>query len=304
MSAISLTPFAQVAVVQPNIPEEAKLHVEDPTRHVAVLAAMTRDELRAHAPQLVVWPEAALDHFLWRYPNWIDSLGAATAGRPTPILTGVLDSNSPVAHVFRYYNAAVMTDDYGRVGMQLPYRKQFLVPIVERVPFVNPEWFRGMSYFGAFSRGQRESPLMAPFGKVGVLICYESIFSQLTRSYARQGAVLLANITNDAWFQRSTAAEQHFAHLALRAIETRLPVVRAANTGISGYIDPLGRVRARTSIFVPYTGTYTVESAHVTTLYTRVGDWVGALCAVATVAMLLAAWHKRRYFTRLSPKSK
>jgi apolipoprotein N-acyltransferase len=293
MASITLTPLATVGIVQPNIPEQAKLTVEDPTEHVAILARMTREELSHSAPQLVLWPEAALDQFLWRYPNWRDSLQAVVRGHPTPILTGVLDSDSPMIQPFRYYNAAILTTPDGFVVRNSVYRKQFLVPIVERVPFLNPEWFRSMNYFGGFSHGQHAAPFPVSFGKVGVMICYESIFPQLALSYARQGATVLANITNDAWFQHSSAPYQHFAHLSLRAIETRLPVVRAANTGISGYIDPLGRVRAATPIFVPRAETYTIEAAHVMTLYVRFGDWVSALCLTATVAILLTAWWRR-----------
>jgi apolipoprotein N-acyltransferase len=294
MSFITLTPLTQIAVVQPDIPEEAKLTIRDPTTHVAILTRMTRDVLSRGAPQLVVWPEAALDQFLWRYPNWRDSLQSAVRGRPTPILTGVMDSDNPMVQPFRYYNAAILTTPEGFVSRQSVYRKEFLVPIVERVPFLNPEWFRGMNYFGGFSHGQGAAPFPISFGKVGVMICYESIFPQLARSYARQGATVLANITNDAWFQRSSAPYQHFAHLSLRAIETRLPIVRAANTGISGYIDPLGRVRDATPIFVPRTAVYTVESAHIATPYVLLGDWVGALCFTATITLLMASrWRGR-----------
>ncbi len=333
MASITLKPLAPVTVIQPDIPEQAKLTVEDPTTHVALLARMTREALSQSVadpgtrnlgapdqrvldqrvpnwttpnrsvpdlgapqlvPQLVMWPEAALDRFLWQYPNWIDSLHSAVAAQPTPVLTGVLDSDNPMVQPFHYYNAAILTTPEGFVSRRSVYRKQFLVPIVERVPFLNPDWFRSVNYFGGFSHGKNEPPLRVSFGKIGVIICYEAIFPQLSRFYARQGATLLTNITNDAWFQRSSAPYQHFAHLSLRAIETRLPVVRAANTGISGYIDPLGRVRAETPIFVPRTATYMVESAGVTTLYTRVGDWVGGLSFTATLAMLAAAWWRRR----------
>jgi apolipoprotein N-acyltransferase len=300
MSSMTLTPFAKIAIVQPNIPERAKLTAEDPTTHVAILAAMTRDILRDSAPDLVMWPEAALDRFLWQYPNWNDSLRAAVVARPTPILTGVLDSNIPgyvnlPGMPFHYYNAAILTDPFGIVGAQPAYRKHYLVPIVERVPFLNPEWFRRLDYFGGYGRGTRDTPFVLPFGTVGVMICYESIFPQLARTYAREGASMLANITNDAWFQQSNAPYQHFSHLILRAIETRLPAVRAANTGISGYIDPLGRVRAETPIFVPRTAVYQVEAAHVTSLYVRWGDWLGLLCLTATAAMMLAAWFQARW---------
>jgi apolipoprotein N-acyltransferase len=298
LATIQLTPLVPVAIVQPDIPEEAKLTIEDPTTHVGKLTALTRAELAQHHPALVLWPEAALDRFLWQYPAWTDSLEAAVAARPTPILTGFLDSGNPYVRPFAYYNAALLTDSLGRLGRQEPYHKHYLVPIVERVPFLNPAWFQGVNYFGGFGRGTSEAPFQLPFGGVGALICYESIFPQLSRDYAVQGARLLVNITNDAWFQRSNAPYQHFAHLSLRAIENRLPIVRAANTGISGWIDPLGRVRAETPLFVPRTATYRVEEAHVRTLYTRLGDWLGALCAAMSVGFVFAAWRRSRLLRR------
>ena len=290
IATIQLSPLARIAIIQPDIPEEAKLTTEDPSAHVGKLVAMTRTELSRSSPDLVVWPEAALDRFLWQYPAWLDSLRSAVAERPTPMVVGFMDSSDPRRTPFAYYNAALLTDPRGYVSPQPPYRKHYLVPIVERVPFVNPEWFRGVDYFGGFWRGTTEEPFHLDFGTVGVLICYESIFPQLSRDYAEQGTSVLLNITNDAWFQRSTAPYQHFAHLSLRAIENRMPVVRAANTGISGWIDPLGRVRAQTPIFVPRTETYSVEVTTTRTLYTRVGDWLGTLCVIATLGFLLASW--------------
>jgi len=303
MSSIRLTPLARIAIIQPNIPEEAKLTTEDPSSHVAKLAALTRIEVARSSPDLVVWPEAALDRFLWQYPAWTDSLRAAVALHPTPMVVGFMDSSNPMDTPFAYYNAALLTDPRGNISPQPPYRKHYLVPIVERVPFLNPEWFRGVNYFGGFGRGVTEDPFRLQFGTAGVLICYESIFPQLAREYAKQGTSVLLNITNDAWFQHSNAPYQHFAHLSLRAIENRLPIVRAANTGISGWIDPLGRVRAETPIFVERTATYDVEVTSQRTMYTRFGDWLGPLSLVITLGFLLAAWgdSRRRRSATLQP---
>lgn len=298
MRSIRLVPLARVAVVQPDIPQVAKLTVTDPTAHVGRLTAMTRALLEAadsaSAPELVMWPEAALDRFLWQYPAWRDSLRAAVAPRPAPLLTGVLDSSDPWLRPLQYWNAALVTDPRGVVGTEAPYRKQFLVPVVERVPFLNPEWFTGMQYFGGFARGTSDVPTAFPFGRGGILICYEAIFPQLARAYAQHGAVVLLNITNDAWFQRSSAPYQHWAHLALRAIETRLPVVRAANTGISGWVDPLGRVRAATPLFEPRAEIYAVERVSgATSPYIRAGDWVGGASLAVTIGFLIGAAARR-----------
>jgi apolipoprotein N-acyltransferase len=296
LTTIKLAPLARIAIVQPDIPEEVKLTTENPTAHVGKLVAMTRAEVARTTPDLVVWPEAALDRFLWQYPAWLDSLRSAVAEHPTPMIVGFMDSSDPQSRTtpFSYYNAALLTGPRGYISPQPPYRKHFLVPIVERVPFLNPDWFRGINYFGGFGRGTTEDPFHLDFGTAGVLICYESIFPQLSREYANAGASVLVNITNDAWFQRSSAPYQHFAHLSLRAIENRLPVVRAANTGISGWIDPLGRVRAETPIFVPRTATYAVEGTTTRTLYTRLGDWLGGLSFLITLGLVAAGWRRSR----------
>ena len=281
-------PVAVVAVVQPNVPEDEKLNSPDKTRFMTNLASLTRSALRDADPALVVWPETALPGYLGDHPAWLDSLRALAAVERTPILFGVLDVRWKSRQRYDYFNSAMLTDSLGLLGAAEPYHKGYLVPIVERVPFVNPEWFAGIEYFGGFGRGAPPEPFELPFGRVGVLICYESIFPQLARRYRNHGADLLVNITNDAWFGRSSAPHQHFAHLALRAIETRTGIVRSANTGISAYVDPLGRVHGATALFVPAARSFLASTSDVRTLYVRVGDWLGVLCLLATVALVMA----------------
>ncbi len=127
----------------------------------------------------------------------------------------------------------------------------------------------------------------SPVGRFGVAICYESIFPELSRQYRNEGATFLVNVTNDAWFGRSSAPYQHFSHLVLRAIENRVGVVRAANTGFSGYIDPLGRVRQSTPLFVRTTATYPVETSTTHTPYDHWGNWIGWSCVLAALLLVL-----------------
>jgi apolipoprotein N-acyltransferase len=132
---------------------------------------------------------------------------------------------------------------------------------------------------------------------VGTLICYESIFPQQSRHFRREGASLLVNITNDAWFGRSSAPYQHEAHLALRAIENRVGIVRAANTGISEYVDPLGRVHDATELFVPAQRTFVAETTNVHTLFDMLGDWLGALSLIGVIVLILRDRRTRRTST-------
>jgi apolipoprotein N-acyltransferase len=286
-----LVPLARVTAVQPNISEDEKMQKAIGGRFIGILARLTRtaEENGSGEPQLVVWPETALPGYLTNNSDWVDSLRVLTTAHHVPILFGVLDYEILGANPrdYDYFNAAMLADTLGRTGTQPAYRKRYLVPIVERVPLVNPRWFSGLKYFGGFGRGGAPIAFHLPFGSAGVMICYESIFPDLARTYRRAGADLLLNITNDAWFARTSAPYQHESHLRLRAIETRAGVVRAANTGISEYIDPLGRPHGATGLFVSAVPTFDVATTHVRTLYVEWGDWAGTACAIA--ALVLAA---------------
>jgi apolipoprotein N-acyltransferase len=298
--SIEVRPVASIAIVQPNIPQEEKWQTENRDRIVGILARLTREGLRAGDPALIVWPEVALPGYLVQNPEWADTLRVLSSASGTPILFGVLDVEfAPVVtpgaeQDYEVFNAAMTTDSTGVLAPQGPYRKEFLVPVVERVPFLDPGWFKGLRYFGGFGRGEDQPPFRYTFGDAGILICYESIFPQLSREYRRNGAEILVNITNDAWFGRSIAPHQHEAHLAFRAIENRVGIVRSANTGISGYIDPLGRFHGETALETSASRTYQVHTTSATTLFVRVGDWVSVGSLLATIGLVALSWVRRR----------
>jgi apolipoprotein N-acyltransferase len=298
MGSIEMSDVARIAIVQPNVPQEDKWQAENQGRIISMLLGLTRqaitgDSAAGLAPQLVLWPEVALPGFLPDHPEWETAVSIVSSRSRTPIIFGVLDVNFPAPGQFEYFNAAMLADSNGALRSQPPYHKSFLVPVVERVPFLDPRWFRKLRYFGGFGRGGTQPPFTLPFGKVGVLICYESIFPDVTRQYRRAGAVVVVNITNDAWFGRSLAPWQHEAHLALRAIENRIAIVRAANTGISGYVDPLGVFHGETQLLTASTRTFTAQRVGGRTLYTILGDWIGLISVAATVVLLGTARSRR-----------
>ncbi|GAC1683398.1 MAG: apolipoprotein N-acyltransferase [Gemmatimonadaceae bacterium] len=294
-------PLATVGVVQPNIPQEEKWLAENEWRVVGMLTASTRALLARRDVQLVAWPEAALPGFMSEHRDWADTLLALAGGSHVPVLFGVLDLRFRSRTDYDYYNAAMLADEHGRTTAQPSYHKRKLVPVTERVPLINPHWFAGLKYFGAFDVGDESLLYSVPFGRFGVLICYESIFPELSRQYRRDGAQMIVNITNDAWFGRSIAAYQHEAHMVLRAIENRVGIVRSANTGVSAYIDPLGRIHGATGIFVADARIYQVETTDVHTLYERLGDWVGTTCALGTI-LLLAIARQVHHRTAAAPR--
>ena len=300
MRTVTMRDVAPIAIVQPNVPQEDKWQESNRDRIVGMMASGTREAMASGQAKLIVWPEVALPGFLVDHPEWRDTLAALGATGHVPILFGVIDLryNSPPSAGtpvdFDYFNAAMLTDSLGRVGEFPATRKQYLVPVVERVPFLNPKWFGSLKYFGGYGVGEGATVYREPWGSFGVLICYESIFPSQARALRRNGADLLLNITNDAWFGRSIAPWQHQAHMVLRAIETRSGVVRSANTGISGYIDPLGRVHGSTGLFVPAVRVYPAQTSDAGTLFIAIGDWVGWACIAASAALVAMALRRRR----------
>jgi apolipoprotein N-acyltransferase len=306
---LDLRPAARVVLVQPNIPEDLKLErgaAVDSTLLAtnALLTGALSEE--AGSADLIVLPETALPDFIdpipsLRYPGRPDlrAWAAKWAERfDAPILFGGLGADDRGEGRYDHFNSAFYL---GADGRQLArYDKKYLVPIVERVPFVNPGLFRNLRYFGGFGVG-RKSPILATRdSRFGVLICYESIFTQLTRRYRRSGADFVVNITNDAWFgraepwwSRSSGLSQHPAHLVMRSIENRIGVARSANTGITEIVDPLGRVEARTELFVDAVLTGEVKTSDALTLYTRFGDVVGWTAAVCALLAAIGAAYRR-----------
>lgn len=311
-------PAAHVAVVQPNIPEHLKLQREaakDSTRRAL-------ENLHATMPlgdlDLVVWPEVTYPDFLTASDDWPGWIGEVARAHDAAVLVGGLDYESRGPRAFDYFNAAFLYDSTG--SLRDIYHKRYLVPVVERVPFVPLEWIREvrrnwrneggglarvvgafLAYFGGFARGETAPVLSASGDRFGVLICYESIFASLPRRYRNDGADFLVNITNDAWFgrdepwwSRTAGLVQHPAHVVMRAIENRVGVARSANTGISMIVDPRGRIVQETDLFVPAVLTGVVETTDGRTLYARWGDVVGWLSFAAGAGWVAWLWIRRR----------
>jgi apolipoprotein N-acyltransferase len=129
--------------------------------------------------------------------------------------------------------------------------------------------------------------------KIGVLICYEGILSYAARMYKKESAELLVNITNDAWFGSTSAPYQHISMTIFRAVETRLYLVRAANTGISAIIDPRGQIVAKTNIFQKDSLKGKVKFLNIPTFYAEHGDILVGVCLMLTILCLLWSWKGR-----------
>jgi apolipoprotein N-acyltransferase len=175
------------------------------------------------------------------------------------------------------------------------YRKMRLVPFGEYVPLKRLLFFVGplVQAVSDFSPGSDPSVFNVDGHKVSVSICYESVYPWISREFVERGSQLLAIITNDAWFGRSSAAYQHFDQGAVRAVEEGRFVVRAANTGISGAVDPYGRVLTTTQLFTPTAIAVDVRLLDGLTIYGRIGDIVVWISLVVAAWILVAGWRAR-----------
>ncbi len=320
---LELRPVARVGVVQPNVPEDLKLQqtlaIDAAQRGTTTLVQPWRGG--AADLDLLILPESVLPVVVdpidaIRLPGRPD-LEAWVAGLATdveaPVLYGALGAADYPDGQWEYFNSGFLVDETGnRVAR---YDKRFLVPVVERVPFLNPRWFSGLDYFGGFGVGDWSQPYEIPGrsangespASFGVMICYESIFSPLALHYRRTGADFFVNITNDAWFgreiwwSRSSALWQHPAHLVMRAIETRAGVARSANTGISEIVDPLGRTAHETPLFEAASFAGEVMTTDGRTLYVRFGDVMGWGAVLLAITGLIQSMRKARTANRGRP---
>lgn len=284
-------PVTKVAVIQPNVGFNEKRTNRERDTLVIQLLAMVRQADSIPGVRLVAWPEAAMEGYFLSMRHWPEWVGALSHESGIPILGGGLDL-VPRDGWYEPYNAAFLFDTSGSYTNQPVYRKKYLVPITERVPFLNPRLFGDLKWFGGFGRGDRFPVYEIPEGKFGVFICYESAFEDLARDYRRRGADFLVNITNDAWFGRTAAPWQHASHLVMRAIETRAGIARSANTGISQFVDPLGYTHLSTRLDEERIVAGDVLTTDVQTLYVRLGDWVALVAAVGAIACLVATFRR------------
>ena len=233
----------RVAIVQGNIPQQLKWALDYQDATLDRYLALSRDLPKP--VDLVVWPETAMAFFLQAYPNHLKRIQTLSQEIAAPILTGVPMVDQEENGRLRYYNSMVMLDGSG--SLQQRYDKHHLVPFGEFIPlrqFAPATFEKFTAGTSDFSSGSGPTPLPWSKGAIGPLICYEAIFPDEVRTLALTGVSWLINITNDAWFGDS-AKPQHLAMVRLRAIENRIPMIRAANTGISAVFDHLGRELGR-----------------------------------------------------------
>ena len=296
---LPLRAIGEIAVVQPNVSEDG---LDSRSRVDSALASLATlsPRLDGRSLELVVWPEVTfpgspeLDGDLRR------RVERETERWPAPVVFGAIGRSFEGGVESLRFNSAFVAEG-GEILPDFRYDKHRLVPLVERVPFAPQRWFNEAGDLGQYTRG-RTWPLGKTAGgdRFGILICYESTYTSHARRFRLEGADFLLNITNDAWFgrapwySRTGALWQHPAHLVMRAIENRMGIARAANTGFSLFVNPLGVTYGRIDFLRADVSSEVVYTSDIRTLYTRTGDVAGSVAFLLTIGLVASARLRRR----------
>jgi apolipoprotein N-acyltransferase len=280
-----------VAVIQPSIEQSIKW---DPAYNDQVLAIherLTREAAARH-PALIVWPETAAAIFLRADRPLLARLVALSRDLETPLLIGSVDRENVTRG--RFLNSAFLLTGQ---GIRAKYDKIHLVPFGEYVPL---GWLIGFirswaEFISDFDVGKTPTVFSLPGAPFGTVICYEVIFPELFREFVVRGASFMVNITNDAWFGQTSGPWQHLSTLSLRAVEHRVGIARAANTGVSAFVEPSGRVSALLPLFERGLLQQRVVLRTRATLYTKLGDWLAYGCLGLGAGVLGIAIFRRSH---------
>ncbi|HTP06421.1 MAG TPA: apolipoprotein N-acyltransferase [Nitrospirota bacterium] len=286
-----------VSVVQGNIEQDKKWDPTFQTEVLAVYTRLTQDALQHH-PDVVIWPETATPFYFNgerpRDRSLREDLTSFVKENDFPLLFGSPTCEIRPGRVVHLRNSAFLLKTDGTV--EAVYHKLHLVPFGEYVPLKNVLFFveKMVQPVGDFEAGKDYTVMtIAPHGpgstnevKLSTAICYEIIFPDLIRRFVDRGATIITTITNDAWFGMTAAPYQHFSMAVFRAVENRVPVARAANTGVSGFIDAKGRILDTSTIFTEAQLTRTLALRGAKTFYTRYGDVFSYLCLFSSIFLL------------------
>jgi apolipoprotein N-acyltransferase len=276
----------RVSIVQGNIEQDMKWNPLYQRMVIKTYEELTRKAVEENKPDLVVWPETSMPFVLSADVSRRSGLETFQKKVGVPIIFGVVDERKDPDGAIYYTNSAALLKD-GKVAYV--YDKVHLVPFGEYVPMGKLLFFidKLVPTLGNYRPGRSFNRGVVQKGEFGVLICYEIIFPDLVRKFFRKGGDFIVTITNDAWFGRTPGPYQHFAMAVFRAVENRKPVIRAANTGISGIITPDGEVAASTDLFSRSVLTHDISTDRTVTFYSHFGDLFVYFCTIVIIIIML-----------------
>ena len=279
-------------LVQQNISPEVdaqwtRERLRDTLQDLTALSLKSSGESGSNSVNGIVWPESPAPFFT-NDAEFRNAIGEIARGARTWVVAGAIGVGPTIpGEAPTAFNSATLINP--NTDWTTRYDKIHLVPFGEFVPLKQYLPFMDVltKEVGEFGRGTSRAPLDASGTRLGVFICYESVFPDEVRQFAQQGAQVFINISNDGWYGDSGAYLQHLNQTRMRAIENNRWLLSATDTGLTASIDPFGRIVAklprkqRAALAAPYALT------SVTTFYTRYGDWFAFLCAIISAVALI-----------------
>ncbi|MEW6378876.1 MAG: apolipoprotein N-acyltransferase [bacterium] len=280
-----------VGIIQGNIPQEEKWDhrlqdlVYGSYQSLTLLAAEQK-------PDIIIWPETSAPFINEQYGEYLERISPLVQKAKVAMVVGSPRIERESTGKVQLKNSAFLLAPDGKIVDY--YDKIHLVPFGEYLPLGEILSHLGtvVNEVGEFSPGDRYTTFHLGQWRFGLVICYEVIFPDLFREFARQGVNFMVNITNDAWFDQSSAPYQHFSMAVFRAIENGVSVVRVANSGISGFIDPWGKVVLETPLFRRLALVRPLRLAKKSTFYVRYGDIFAKSCLASLGLFLVLGYWK------------
>jgi apolipoprotein N-acyltransferase len=274
-----------IRIVQPNIGQDMKWDAAKAVAHFEKHLKLSAASRPTNKTTVIVWPETAIPSIFLRNPSARENIQRLLTDYPSPayLISGILDRRQTDTGVL-YYNGVAIFDAKGQ--MTPVYSKTHLVPFGEYIPFQKYIPIKPVVTFSGFEKGPGTTTV-APDGipAFSPLVCYEIIFPAKAATDSPLRPLWIVNVTNDAWYGDSAGPYQHFIHSQFRAIEEGVPVIRSANTGISGMSDSFGRIIGKTQIFHDAVLTLPLpQPAPELTIFAKNGDFIFLILAIALIA--------------------
>jgi len=283
--------MVKAGVVQGNIEQDKKW---EPAFQKYVMETYTGLTLEAAktSPDLIIWPETAVPFFFGDDKENTEQLVQFQKTLNTHLLFGSVLTKKKAPDQTFLTNSVLLLDKEGKIAYQ--YDKIHLVPFGEYVPLRSLLFFidKLVVGIGDYLPGDQYIRAETEFGSFGAMVCYEIIFPGLVRKFYVKNGDFIVTVTNDAWFGKTAGPYQHFSMAVFRAIENRKPVLRSANTGISGFIDSNGRITAKTELFKRQVLSGDIKTDNTLSFYSHYGDLFAYFCMVISVLLFinLTSW--------------
>ena len=274
----------RISCIQPNIHLSEKWEQGAQSRILSKIISQSKEEISSN-PDIIVWPETSTVSYVLNEPNkfTLKRIMELLGDSDISLIAGIPHYERRDGKIYNY-NSAAYFDSSGLVGL---YHKINLVPGAEYVPL--SDYISSLDVFnfglGNFSRGDEFTMFSSRGYDLATMICFESVFPYLSREFVRRGANVLIYIVNDGWYETAPEPQQHASRAVFRAIETRRPVVRCANTGISMVIDEMGNILHQIDLNKRGNISAKVKPGNKITFYVKYGDIFIYIMAVAVVVM-------------------